>query len=164
MTEEKQDIAKTKQGDIQPTSVRPLSPFEEMERFFEDFFPLRLGRGFPSWGSLSSAFESKFPKVDVIERDEEIVVRAECPGVNKEDIDVSVTDNSVTIKGTTKKEHKEEKGEYFRSEIMQGSFARTVSLPNTVDTDHVRASFEDGILELTMPKIERARRRTIKID
>jgi HSP20 family protein len=104
------------------------------------------------------------PKVDVIDRDEEVVVRAEVPGVEKDDLEVSVSDNTVTIKGETKHEQKEEKGNYFRSEISRGSFTRTVTLPGVVDTDKAKASFKDGVLELTMPKGEKARRRTVKVD
>jgi len=102
--------------------------------------------------------------VDVIDRDDEVVVRAEVPGVEKDDLDVSVSDNAVTIKGETKREEKEEKGDYYRCEISRGTFARTVVLPDYVDSDSVKAKFEDGVLELTLPKVEKVKRRSIKID
>lgn len=104
------------------------------------------------------------PKVDVIDRDDEVVVRAEIPGVAKDDLDISVTDNTVTIKGETKRESKEEKGDYYRCEISRGTFARTLPLPANVDSDSAKAKFEDGVLELTIPKVEKAKRRTIKVD
>jgi HSP20 family protein len=146
---------------------RALSPFEEMDRMFEDF----LSRGWmrplrwelPSWGEMAKPFEGKMPKVDVIERDDEVVVKAEIPGVDKKDLDVSVTENSVTIKGTTSHEEKEEKGDYFRSEISRGAYARTVGLPAYVDADKAKASFKDGVLELKLPKVEKAKRRSIEI-
>jgi HSP20 family protein len=108
--------------------------------------------------------ELRAPAVDVVERDEEVVVRAEVPGVEKKDVDVSITASSVTIKGETRREEKEEKGEYYRCEISRGAFSRTVSLPASVDPDKAKASFKDGILEITLPKVEKAKRRTLKLD
>lgn len=144
------------------------SPIDEMERWFEGFFPRGWMRpvrtGWPSLGELAAPFEGRMPKVDVIDRDEEVIVRAEVPGVQKDDLDVSVSDNTVTIKGETKREEKEEKGDYYRSEISRGAFTRTVMLPSTVDTDKAKAQFKDGVLELTMPKVEKTRRRSVKID
>ncbi|TNF98364.1 MAG: Hsp20/alpha crystallin family protein [Gammaproteobacteria bacterium] len=145
-----------------------ISPFEDMDRWFQGFFPHGLMRpfrmGWPSWGELAVPFEGRMPKVDVIDRDDEVVVRAEVPGVEKDDLEISVSDNSVTIKGETKHEEKEEKGAYYRSEISRGAFTRTVVLPGIVATDKAKAKFKDGVLELTIPKIEKTRRRTIKID
>jgi len=148
--------------------TRALSPFEEMDRWFEGFFPRGWMRPFrmewPGWGELAAPFEGRMPKIDVIDRDEEVVVRAEVPGVEKDDLDVSVSGNTVTIKGETKREAKEEKGNYYRCEISRGAFARTVVLPDYVDSDSAKAKFEDGVLELTLPKVEKAKRRTIKVD
>jgi HSP20 family protein len=90
------------------------------------------------------------------------MLRAEVPGVEKKDIDVSVTGNSVTIKGETKREEKEEKGEYYRSEISRAAFSRTLALPAQVDPERANASFKDGVLEITLPKVEKAKRRTLK--
>ena len=148
--------------------TRTLWPFGEMDHWFENFYPrgwLRPSRmEWPSWGDLSATFEGHLPKVDVIDRDDEVVIRAELPGVEKDDLDVSVSDNAVTIKGETKHEEKEEKGDYYRCEISRGTFARTVMLPGVVDADKAKAQFEDGVLELTLPKVEKAKRRTVKID
>lgn len=104
------------------------------------------------------------PRVDIIDRDEEIVVRAEIPGVDKKDLDVSLTDNTVTIKGSTHQEQKEEQGNYFRSEMARGSFARSVTLPGNVDGAGAKASFKDGVLELSLPKTENSKRRSIKVE
>jgi HSP20 family protein len=148
--------------------ARVLSPFEEMDRWFEHAFPRKWMQPFrmewPSWGELAAPLEGRMPKVDVIDRDDELVVRAEVPGIDKDDLDVSVSDNTVTIKGETRHEEKQEKGDYYRCEISRGAFARTVPLPSDVDTDKVKSSFKDGVLELTLPKIAKAKRRTIKID
>jgi HSP20 family protein len=149
---------------VTPAS-RALSPFEEMDQMFENFFPRRWMQPFhwemPHWPELT---ELKMPKVDVIDRETEIVVKAELTGVKKDDIDVSMTDNSVTIKGSTSHEEKEEKGNYYRSEISRGSFSRTVVLPSDVDADKARASFNDGILELTIPKVEKSHRKNITVE
>ena len=146
---------------------RAVSPFEEMDRMFEDFFSRGWMRPFrwewPSLGEMAKPFEGKIPKVDVIERDEEVVVKAEIPGVEKKDLDVSVTENSVTIKGTISREAKEEKGDYYRCEISRGAYARTVGLPSYVDADKAKATFKDGVLELTLPKVEKSKRRSIEI-
>lgn len=145
-----------------------LSPFEDMERLFEDFFPrswLRHYRhGWPATSTLAAPFEGRLPKVDIIDRDNEVMVRAELPGVDKKDIDISMTDNTITIKGKTSKEEKEEKGEYYRCETSRGSYTRTLTLPAEVDSDKAKASFKDGVLEMTIPKAERAKRRNIRVD
>lgn len=148
--------------------TRAVSPIEEMDRWFEGFFPRGWMRPFrvdwPSWGDVAVPFEGRIPKVDVIDRDDEVVVRAEVPGVEKDDLDISVSDNTVTIKGETRHEEKEEKGDYYRSEISRGTFTRTVMLPGIVATDKAKAKFKDGVLELKMPKVEKTKRRTVKID
>lgn len=114
---------------------------------------------------LAAPFEGKMPSVDVIECDNEIVVKAELPGVDKKDLDVSVTSNSVTIKGgATHHEEKEEKGDYYRSEISRGSYSRILSLPAEVDENKTQSTFKDGILKLTIPKRKISNRHTVKID
>jgi len=154
--------------DIQKSEGRSLSPFEEMDRVFDNFFsrgwlqPFRMD--WPSYRKLEIPFEGKTPTVDMIDRDNDIVIKAELPGVDKKDIDVTVTSNTVTIKGTISKEEKEEKDNYYRREISRGSYARTLSLPVDVDEDNAKASIKDGVLELTLPKSEKAKKRTIKVE
>lgn len=145
-----------------------MTPFEEMERRFEDFLPgswLRKHRwGWPSMSGHPSSFEARMPKVDVIDRDDEVFVKAELPGIDKKDVEVTMSGNMITIKGSSRKEEKEEKGEYYRCEITQGAFSRSMSLPSEVNIDKSEAKFKDGVLELTLPKIERAKRRSIKVE
>ena len=159
--EDRQALKKTR-----PAGV--LSPFGDIERFFENYlgrgWPSPFLREWPSWGEMATPFESKLPRVDVLDRDNEIVIRAEVPGVERKDLDVSVTRNSVTIKGSSSHEEKEEKGDYYHSEIARGSFARVVPLPVEVDTEKASSKFKDGILELTFPKQQKSKRRTIKVD
>jgi HSP20 family protein len=157
----------TKQTLQKAGSASALSPFEDMERFFDDYFsrgwlhPFRWAR--PSWGDLPMPFEGKTPRVDVVDRENEIIVKAEVPGVDKDDLDISVTENTVSIKGSTSHEEKEEKGDYYRCEISSGSFSRVVPLPADVDPEKASSKFKDGVLELTLPKLQKAKRHTVKV-
>jgi HSP20 family protein len=151
--------------------ARALSPFEEMERVMQRMvegfapgwaLPSRWER--PLWRELAAPFEGKAPTVDVVDREDVVVVRAELPGVEKKDLDVTMSDNTVTIKGSVKHEEKEEKGDYYRREISEGSYARTVMLPAEVDGSKAKAQFKDGLLELTLPKVEKSKRRSIAVE
>jgi HSP20 family protein len=139
-----------------------------MERLVGRMLPRRWPHPFEwdqsLWGDLAARFEGKLPRVDVIDREDELVVRAELPGVAKNDLDVSMTDSSVTIKASTKQEEKEEKGDYYRCEITQGEFARTVTLPAAVDGAKAKAKFKNGLLELTLPKVEKSKRHSLEIE
>lgn len=166
MAKEGKEITPRKE-ELQRMPQRMMTPFDEMERMFEGFFPSGWMRPFrtPSlWGEMGAGAAPKVPAVDIIDREEELVVRAELPGMKKEDIDVSMSDNSVTISGQTKHEAKEAAEQYYRCEISRGAFSRTVTLPAEVDSDKTKASFKDGVLELVMPKQERSRRHTIKVE
>ena len=158
----------TKQGVQKAEPARALSPFEEMDKYFESHFPSGWMRPFQwprmSWGEMKAPFEGKTPNVDVIDRENEVIVKAELPGVDKKDLDISVSKNTVTIKGSTSHEEKEEKGDYYRCEISRGSYSRTLPLPAEVDDEKAKANFKDGILELTLPKVEKAKKRTIKVE
>ncbi|MFA7097409.1 MAG: Hsp20/alpha crystallin family protein [Gammaproteobacteria bacterium] len=170
-TEQEQQVQNESKGRVPQQAARGsgrflTSPFEEMDRLFEGFFPRGWMRPFrmewPAWPEMMQV--ARVPKVDIVERDNEVLVRAEIPGVKKEDLDVSVTDDTVTIRGTARTEAEDEKGEYYRRELHYGEFARTVALPAAVNADLCSARFKDGILELTLPKVERTKRRTIRIE
>lgn len=166
---------KTAENETEKTNVpekveprRELSPFEEMERLFDDFLPRHWMRrwGWPDmgWPAWESRMGLRMPRVDVIDRDEAVVIKAELPGVEKDQLDISLTGDSVTIKGETRKEEREEKGDYFRSEIHRGSFTRTIALPAEVDGEKATATFKDGVLELKLPKVAQTTRRKVKIE
>lgn len=148
----------------QPAS-RWMSPFEELDRLFDDFLSSRgMARPFQFGRAMEPmAREARPPRVDVVDRENEILVRAELPGVDKKDLDISLNENVLTIRGETRREEKEEKGDYYRCEIAESSFARTVPLPSYVDSEKAKASFDNGILELTLPKIEQSKRRKITV-
>jgi HSP20 family protein len=163
-----QTTASAKGQEIQKAApAKVMGPFEEMERMFENFFspgwmrPLHWPRSL--LGEMAAPFSGAMPRVDVIDRDDEVVVRAEIPGVEKRDLDVSMTGNTATVKGSTRHEEKEEKGNYYRCEISHGAFSRTVALPAEVDDSKAKAVFKDGLLELTIPKKEKSKRHSISI-
>jgi HSP20 family protein len=134
--------------------------FEEMERWMEGMLPEKWGDPF-HFNRSAAEFG---PNVDLIDREAEIVVRAAVPGFNKADIEVSATDNSVTIRGKVREESKEEKGEYYHREIRSEDFLRTVRLPCFVDDSKTKATFKEGMLEIVLPKIEENRRHTVNIE
>jgi HSP20 family protein len=150
-----------------PAPVRATSPFEEVDRLLENLslrdWMRTMRMDWPGWGELQLPLEGRMPRVDVVDREAEVVVRAELPGVDKKDLEVSATDNTVTIKGSTRHEEKEEKGDFYRCEISRGSFSRSVVLPAVVDGAKGSATFKDGVLELVLPKVEKPKRRGITI-
>jgi len=144
-----------------PVKREEENPFahlrREMDSLFDNFF-----RGFDI-----EPFESRMgaftPKVDVTENDKEIKISAELPGMDEKDIDVSLQNDILTIKGE-KKEEKEDKGkDYYRMERSYGSFIRTIPLPVEVETDKVEARFKKGVLSITLPKTAKAVAETKKV-
>jgi HSP20 family protein len=101
--------------------------------------------------------------LDLYETDEAIVVRAALPGVKPEDVDITITGETLTIRGESKHEEEEKKRNYYRQESWYGSFARSIALPSQVEADKAQAVFENGILKLTIPKAEAAKPKTIKV-
>lgn len=148
-----------------PATTGGITPWEQMERVMDEFLPGRWMHrwGAPAWDDLMSGMRAPSPSVDVIDRDDEVVVKAEIPGVRKEDVELSVTDNTLTISGETRHEEKEEKENYSRREIRRGAFSRTVTLPAAVDTDKATAKFEDGMLVVSMPKLTKTSRKRVEI-
>jgi HSP20 family protein len=147
---------------------RLMQPFDEIDQLFDRFMERVYPRGWwlgPRWElpELPHPFAGKRPNVDVIDRDDEIVVRAELPGVDKKDLEVSMSENTLTIKATSSYEKEEKKEDYFRSEIAHGSFSRTIALPCEVDEARTSAKFSNGVLELAMPKLAKAKRHKITV-
>jgi HSP20 family protein len=132
-----------------------------MNRLFDDFFG---GFSLSPWAPLERGVPQVFtPRVDVSETDTEIKVSAELPGMEEKDIDVSLTRDTLTIKGE-KKEESEEKGkDYYRMERSYGSFTRSIPLPVEVNTDKVEATFKKGVLDITLPKTAKAIGETKKV-
>jgi HSP20 family protein len=144
--------------------MRALTPWtgmsslrREMDRVFDRFFDFE-----PGWGGLEAAGEWA-PKVDLSETKDAFVVRAEIPGVEQKDIQVSLQDQMLTIKGEKAKEKEEKDEHYHRTERSYGAFARAMRLPAAVDASKVTASFKDGVLIVTLPKTPAAKGTTVPI-
>lgn len=132
-----------------------MSLREAMDRLFEESFVRPFGGPrLRSEGTLA---------LDVYETDNDIVVKASVPGVKPKDIDITVTGNTLTIKGETKEETEKEEGNYLYRERRYGNFQRTISLPVEVEADKADASFENGVLTLHLPKVEQAKPKQIAI-
>jgi HSP20 family protein len=102
--------------------------------------------------------------VDIYENGDNLVLKAELPGLSPEDVEIRVEDNTLYLKGERKFEKEVEEQSYHRVERSYGTFTRTFSLPNSIDADKVAANYKDGVLTLTMPKKEEAKPKTIKIN
>ncbi len=159
---------KTKEKETK--AVTPWRPFmdltrwdRDMERVMEDFFGRRMRPWFAERWPRTAETELTAPAVDLYEEKDEIVVKAELPGMEKDNIEVNLADHTLTIKGEKKKEAEVKEENYYRSERFHGSFLRTLELPKDVHGDKVKASFKDGILEVRLPKTEEAKRKEVKV-
>ncbi|RNC65433.1 MAG: Hsp20/alpha crystallin family protein [Desulfuromonadales bacterium] len=156
---------KDESGAVEPVEPRrDLTTYEGVERWFEDFFhqPFFASPWVPRvrFPDMVGDF---YPSVDIFEDGTDLVVKAEIPGIRKEDIDVRITGESVTIAGMKRSEEKVEKKDYYRLERSFGTFSRTLRIPVEVQSDKAKASFRDGILEVRIPKAQEAKAKSKKI-
>ena len=133
------------------------SPFRELAREMEDAF----GRFFPAWSEERSY--AWMPAVDMVDEKDEIVIKADLPGLDQKDIEVTVQDGTLTIRGERKEEKEEKKEGYYYAERSHGSFLRSLALPTGVDADKVKATFTKGVLEVHLPKAREAKGKTVEI-
>ncbi len=129
---------------------------EEIDRLFTDFLSPRRRRGKEPmiWQ----------PRVDLYETENDVILKAELPGIDKKDLEVTVTEDSVHIKGEKKEETEVKKENYYRKEISFGKFERIIPLPVEVEPDKADAKFDKGILEIKIPKKEEAKKKVKKIE
>ncbi len=118
---------------------------QELNKVFNEIVPT------PKSGEIAE-ITSWNPKVDIYEKDNKLVVEAEIPGAKKEDVEVKIKDNAVIIKGQVKREEEEKDKTYYRTERFYGVFERVIPLPVEVKVEEAKASFEDGILKIEIPK------------
>jgi HSP20 family protein len=116
----------------------------EMNRLFDTFFGGSGNRGARRW----------VPAMDLVETDERLVLRADLPGLDKEDVSIEIKDGTLTVSGQRKAEHEERSEGFYRVERAHGAFARSLTLPQGIDPDEVEAGFEKGVLEVRIPKPE----------
>lgn len=144
---------------------RPFQELEtfrrEMDRLFEDFF----GREWPLWRPAREIARVGVltPAIDMYDKKDEIVVKAEVPGLSKEDINLELAEGTLTLSGELKREEEVKEADYYCCERAYGKFSRTIELPTKVQTDKAEASFKDGILEIHLPKVEEAKPKQIKV-
>lgn len=139
---------------VWPSFGRLFGLPSELHHLFEGSF------GNASGASLFSAWN---PAVDLYEDKDNVIVKAELPGMKKEAIDVSLHDGELSISGERKSEEKSGNAETYRSERFTGRFNRTITLPTEVNADKVKADYKDGILTITLPKAEAAKPRQIQV-
>jgi len=150
-------------NDEQSSYLAAFHNFEhKIENMFNQFWhnPFRHDEKPASTWPLS--FEG-MPKMNIIDREKELLVKAELPGINKEDLEVSISNNQLFIKAKTIHEEKEEKGDYLRKEITSNEYYRSIHLPVNVDDGNIKSDFKNGILQLTLPKKEDSHRKRIDI-
>ncbi|MFL5822261.1 MAG: Hsp20/alpha crystallin family protein [Solirubrobacteraceae bacterium] len=131
----------------------------EMNRLFNTFFEPSQG----SNGTGSGTLRRWVPAMDLVETEDHFVLRADLPGLTESDVNIELEDNVLTVSGERKAEHEERKEGYYRVERASGAFSRSLTLPEGVDADRVQASFENGVLEVTIPKPEQRKPRKVTI-
>jgi HSP20 family protein len=140
--------------------VRELNTIQsEMNRLFNTFFDAPTTTN----GAGNRSFRRWIPAMDLVETEGEFVLRADLPGLSEEDVNIELEDNVLTIKGERKAEHEERKEGYYRVERSSGAFSRSLTLPEGVDAEAVKASFDRGVLEVRIPKPEERKPRKVAI-
>ena len=138
--------------------VRELNTIQsEMNRLFNTFFDS------PTPGNGTLAQRRWLPAMDLVETDDDLVLRADLPGLSEDDVKIEVEDNVLTISGERKSAHEERREGFRRVERASGSFSRSLTLPEGIDPEAVQATFDRGVLELRIPKPEERKPRKITI-
>jgi HSP20 family protein len=145
-------------------SVAVWQPFEDLEEIGKSFDDLN---GRPLWRGMwkRMPFEEMVwsPAIDVVEKEDEFIVKVELPGVKENDIDISITGDTLTVSGEKRSDSEVNKKGYYYSESTYGSFSRSVTIPSTINTDKIEANCEEGVLEITLPKIPEVKPKKISV-
>ena len=131
----------------------------EMNRLFNTFFDAPS----PNANGGAAALRRWIPAMDVVETDDHFVLRADLPGMTESDVNIELDDNVLTISGERKSEHEQSREGYYRVERASGSFSRSLTLPEGVDAEGIQASFDNGVLEVRIPKPEQHKPRKVQI-
>ncbi len=143
------------------------SPFRALQRFADDvdrmFADFGVGRSWasPSWRETATGTWT--PEVEVFQKNNELTIKADLPGLTKDEVSVELTDDAVIIQGERKREHEEEREGVYRTERSYGSFYRAIPLPEGAITEQANANFHDGVLEVTMPAPPASKGRRLEI-
>jgi HSP20 family protein len=140
---------------LAPRDFFSASPFELMRRFTDHMDHLFEGIA-PKWKGSSSVWS---PAIEVSEKDGQLSICAELPGINKDDVKVELSNGALIISGERKQEQEERKGDFYRSERSYGSFTRRIPIPDDAQVENAKATFENGVLTISLPVPESKRRR-----
>ena len=132
---------------------------KQMDRLFEDMLSVSDN----DWMGLHNIGGMWTPAVEIEEKDQELVLKAAIPGMDVKDLDVEVSEDRVTISGEHQSEEKTEDKNYFHSEFHYGKFERVIPLPMSVKTNDIKSDFKKGVLTLTLPKVEDAPKKSVKV-
>lgn len=146
-------------------AVGAWSPRQEIDRIFDDFFRdfRDLTQGMTAWPSRM-LMAGAVPSIDMYEEKDKYVVKADVPGFEKDNIHISITDNTLQLRGEVKQEEEKEERNYYYSERSYEGFSRDIPLPSAVNQDQIKANFKNGILTIEMPKSKEAVGKEIKIE
>jgi HSP20 family protein len=165
MARESRDLARQDQQGGSVTPFRPLAEMARWEREMDRMLANFLGGRMPSASQdLSERLGIREPAVDIYEDGDDIVVKAEIPGVDLDNIEVTVTDNVLLLRGEKQKQEEANEGEYYRSERVYGAFVRGIPLPAETDAQKATANFNNGVLQVRIPKAEQAKKRQVKVN
>ena len=149
------------------SSIMRWDPFEEVgtlrravDRLFDDVLPGGRAPRTATNGLPAAAWE---PAVEMYETGDDVVVRAEMPSVDPSNVEITVTGDAITIKGSVRREEETKDRSYYRRELRYGSYVRTLRLPAEVKGSDAKATYKDGVLEVKIPKSERAKPATVKV-
>jgi HSP20 family protein len=162
------EVAVRANGQKKEVAAAPLSPLRawerQIERMFEDFpfFHWPRFRGIEPF-RYPRELRMQAPTIDMYEEKNEVIVKAEMPGMSKDEIEILLDDSTLTLKGEKKKEEEIKEKDYYRCEREYGSFLRTIDLPADVKAEGVKAAFKDGVLEIHLPKSEGAKKKEVRV-
>lgn len=132
---------------------------ESMDKLFDDFLTTRR----PGQRAETAPMVWQ-PAIEAYDTEHDVVIRAELPGINPKNVEISVTDDNMTIKGSSRAEQEERHRNYYRRELRYGAFVRSLTLPSGVQGDQAKATYRNGILEIRVPKSERAKPKSVKVE
>jgi HSP20 family protein len=166
MTPRRQERGLANRGDWSSSPFRAFQRMaDQMDQMFEDF---GLGRRWTSpllrETGRETGQDAWAPDIDVFQKDNELTIRVDLPGLKREDVTVDIAEDAVTIQGERKHEHEEEREGYYRSERTYGSFYRVIPLPQGVIPEQAKAHFKDGVLEVTIPAPPASKGRRLEIE
>jgi len=156
-------IWKAQEDPTDPFRMLQLRTNQLFEEFYQNFGRWSLGRWSP-FGETTPFFEANWPRVDISETEKEVIVKAELPGVDEEDIEIYLSDDLLTIRGDKKIEQEDKGRDYHRVECFHGSFTRSIPIPALVEANKAEASFKKHVLTVKLPKIRAEQEKGVKIE